>query len=82
MAEYRARFEQLVAMLSTVSIEWLKGAFMTGLNPQIQAKLRHLAPTNLRSLMQMATDVEQCDWAIYSVGWNQGIAKAVRFQSG
>ncbi|XP_044474694.1 uncharacterized protein LOC123202715 [Mangifera indica] len=78
IAEYRARFEQLVAMLPAVSIEWLKGAFMAGLSPRIQAELRLLAPTDLRSLMQMAADVEQRDWALYGMGGNSGKAEAAQ----
>lgn len=46
-------FEQLVTMLSAVSIEWLKGTFMAGLKPRIQAKLRLLVLRDLRTLMQM-----------------------------
>lgn len=79
VAEYHICFEPLVAMLSAVSIEWLKSTFMAGLNPYIQVELRLLASTNLWSLMQMVVDVEQRDWAIYGVGWNPGIAEVVHF---
>lgn len=61
VAEYKARFEQLVAMLPIVSMDWLSGAFLARLSNRIQAKIKLLLPPDLRSLMQLAMGIEQRD---------------------
>lgn len=42
MVEDKARFERLVVTFLTVSMKWLKGAFMASLSDRIQAKIRLL----------------------------------------
>lgn len=67
--EYRTRFEQLVMMLRMMSIEWLIGAFLAGLNDRIQTKIRLLALLNLRMLLQMIVNIKQRDWVICRSGF-------------
>ncbi|XP_044476613.1 uncharacterized protein LOC123204119 [Mangifera indica] len=78
VAEYRSRFEQLVAMLPSAPAEWVRGAFTAGLKHRIQAELRLQAPADLFTLMQQAADIEERDRVVHGPDWDPDPTRAAQ----
>ena len=58
MAEYRARFEHLVASLGKLEEETMAVVFVNALNEKLRAELMVMNPISLKEMMNMARRIE------------------------
>lgn len=62
--ECREQFEQLAALILTMTDKWLSGIFIAGLKEDIQAELCLFGARALENIMHLALCIEARNWAL------------------